>query len=207
MKSSYAMAVVGSDKIQIEAADTLPNPSQTYTILVQEERQGQVRSGNNFQAEGASFSAGKNQIPGMNIQRSHLGRKQEGRRSQLFCEHCKKVRHTMGNCYKFHGYPNKQGGRGRSFRGANSARGEQGDRTEARAPSPAYPVLPGLIQEQLLLFLTSLTGGAEQKEAAPEATASAVHTAGITYALNAIYSFSVLSNRVWILDCVASEHT
>jgi len=36
--------------------------------------------------------------------------------------------------------------------------------------------------------------------------ASAAHMTGITYALNAIHSFCVLSQGMWILDNAASEH-
>ena len=73
----------------------------------------------------------------------------------MFCEHCKRSGHTVDKCYKLHGYPNsnRQGGRGRPFKGANSAYGDQEPQTE---PTPAAQmstnhnttILPGLNQEQ-----------------------------------------------------------
>jgi len=60
-----------------------------------------------------------------------------------------------------------------------------------------------------LQFLTNLTGGGgEQRQQTSEVVASAapVHMVGISYALNAIHSFCVLSQGVWILDSGASEH-
>jgi len=51
----------------------------------------------------------------------------------------------MEKCYKLHGYPGRQGGRGRTtFKGAYNAWGEQGDKAEYATNS----VLPGLNQEQ-----------------------------------------------------------
>ena len=182
-----------------------PFLSQIYSLLVQEERQRQVKSRNDFQSEGASFAtgAGLNNAP-----RNLFTKRPEGRRTSLFCEHCKRTGHTMDKCYKLHVYPNnnRQGGRGRTFKGANSAYGDQDSQTStesipiAAATSANTTLLLGLNQEQskhLLQFLTNLTGGGEQKQLASEATAStaSLHMASVTYAFNAIHSFCVLSPR------------
>ena len=47
---------------------------------------------------------------------NHGGRfdKSEGRRSSLFCDHCKRPGHSIDKCYKIHGYPQQykfKGGR------------------------------------------------------------------------------------------------
>ena len=69
----------------------LPTLSQIYSLLVQEERQRQVKTCNDFHIEGASFAVNTSNSdtnfmknpPG----NSFLTRKTEGRKSQLFCDH------------------------------------------------------------------------------------------------------------------------
>ena len=101
----------------------LPSLSQIYSLLVQEERQRQVRQGNQFQIESASFNASSSNN---NDVKALPGRKSEGKRPQHYCEHCKRTDHTIDKCYKLHGYPNnKQGARNKTLRTVNSAWGEQ----------------------------------------------------------------------------------
>ena len=76
-----------------------PTLSQVYSLLVQEERQRQVKTNAQFQGEGASFTAS---VASFNS--SGGPRRQEGRRIQLFCIHCKWNGHTVERCYKIHGY-------------------------------------------------------------------------------------------------------
>uniref|UniRef100_A0A7C9D7K9 Uncharacterized protein n=1 Tax=Opuntia streptacantha TaxID=393608 RepID=A0A7C9D7K9_OPUST len=61
----------------------LPSLSQIYSLLVQEERQRQVRQGSQFQMESASFNVTANSSLDS---KTHSGKKVEGRKSQLFCE-------------------------------------------------------------------------------------------------------------------------
>jgi len=191
-----------------------PSLSQIYSLLVQEERQRQVKTRGDFQTERSSFAAGVKSIP-----RNFPAKKSEGRRNSLFCEHCKRNGHTVDKCYKLHGYPsNRQGGRGRNFKGANNAWGDYQDaQTESTTPvtanNAANLTLPGLNQEQskqLLEFLTNLTTKGDQKHDTSEAMAStaatSTHMAGMLNALHAIRSFCVFSRGVWILDTRASEH-
>ena len=118
-----------------------PTLSQVYSLLIQEERQRQVRSSAQFQGEGASFNASTS-----NFNQAAGQRKQEGRRSQLYYTHCKRSGHTMEKCYKLHGYPNsnKQGGKLRTYRSANNA-WTDAEKPEECAVAP-LPSLPGLNQ-------------------------------------------------------------
>ena len=59
-----------------------PSLSQIYSILVQEERKRQVNSKGEFQTEGSSLAAANNS-------RSFPAKKAEGRKTSLFCDHCK----------------------------------------------------------------------------------------------------------------------
>lgn len=141
-----------------------PTLGQVYSLLVQEEKQRQVKSGGIFQTESASFSAETSQISGQSSGRLLQARKQEGGKPRPYCSHYKRQGHTMETCYKIHGYPNRQGGKNKNYRGANGAWGEQESQTDQLSSTP---ILPGLNQEQskqLFQFLTNLTG-AETKGA------------------------------------------
>ena len=93
-----------------------PSLSQVYSFLTQGERQRQVKATTQFQEEGTSFSASVTN----NAQAGQ--RRQEGRRNELVCTHCKKNGHIVDKCYKIHGYPgtSKPGGRLKPYRGANN---------------------------------------------------------------------------------------
>jgi len=95
----------------------LPSLSQMYSLLVQEEKQWQVRSGSQFQSESTSFSVNTATGSGGNAVKGSASRRPDGKRSSLFCEHCKRSGHIVDRCYKVHGYPsntnNRQGGKGR----------------------------------------------------------------------------------------------
>jgi len=166
--------------IQVRGNILMINPtptfSQVYSLLVQEERQRQVKSSAQFQGEGASFNASTasfNQTIGQ--------RKKEGRRSQLFCTHCKRSGHAVEKCYKIHGHPSfsKQGGRPRSFRSANNVCIDA-EKTEEPVATPS---LLGLNQEQsrqLFQFVTNLITSGSNKQEGEEATTSTAYMAGIS---------------------------
>jgi len=83
-----------------------PSMSQVYSLLAQEERQRQVRTEPQFLGDNASFTAGTTKPIAVQ-------RRPDNKRSNLFCEHCKKPGHTVDRCYKIHGYPTKTQNRGR----------------------------------------------------------------------------------------------
>ena len=180
-----------------------PSLSQVYSLLIQEERQRQVRSSAQFQGEGASFNVNTNNLNQVTGQR-----RQDGRRNQLFCTNCKKSGHTIEKCYKLHGYPNsgKQGGKPRMFRGANNAwTNPEG----SEDPAVVIPSLPGLNQEQskqLYQFITTLTTSGGSKQEAQEANTSAAYMAGISQVLNSVHCLYALRHDEWILDSGATEH-
>lgn len=181
----------------------LPTLGQTYSLLVQEERQRQVKQGSEYHIEAASFSVGVNQNMTNNTARNLPSKRPENRRSQLFCDHCRRSGHTVDKCYKIHGYPNKQGGKSKVYRSANNAWGEQETQLE-NSPTTTLPGLSSEQSKQLLQFLTILTAGAGQRSNIPETTASAVTMAGMVHALNAIHSLCALSQETWILDSGAT---
>lgn len=84
----------------------LPSMAQAFSILIQEEKQREFKSHNVMNMDSVSLNAGaKNFNRGST---SSTGRQQVGNyvdKSQLFCDFCKRTRHTMKTCYKLHGYP------------------------------------------------------------------------------------------------------
>lgn len=102
-----------------------PSISQAYSLLVQEERQRQLKTEAHFLNENASLSAAINkQNPQQENWRNNQMRL-DSKRTQLFCDHCKRSGHTVESWYKIHGYPNNSNrpqGRGRGGHGISQGR-------------------------------------------------------------------------------------
>jgi len=73
-----------------------PSISQAYSLFVQEERQRQVKTETHFHNENASLSIGISK-------QSPMPNRIDNRRQTLFCDHCKRIGHTIDKCYKIHG--------------------------------------------------------------------------------------------------------
>uniref|UniRef100_A0A7C8YWD1 Retrotransposon Copia-like N-terminal domain-containing protein n=1 Tax=Opuntia streptacantha TaxID=393608 RepID=A0A7C8YWD1_OPUST len=161
-----------------------PSIRQAYSLLVQEERQRQVKTDTHFLTESASLSASLNKPLSIQDPSKTMQKKPDpARRSQLFCDHCKKPGHTIDKCYRLHGYPNRPTTRGRggyvlpSNRRAYSTWTEHADQTAA--PEPSTPAVPGLSAEQskqLIQLLNNLSNGGSQKTS--EQNNTGCHLAG-----------------------------
>ena len=186
-----------------------PSMSQVYSLLIQEERQRQVKSEPQFLGDNASFTAGTTKPAAF-----------QRRKSNLFCEHCKKTGHTMEKCYKIHGYPSKPQNRGRgvyqhaSNRKAYNTWTEQAaQETQSTQAEMQTPNLPGLNPEQtkqLYQYLANLTTNGATK--ASDLEMNATNMAGIFSSITAASISNArcftcqLGNDIWILDSGASDH-
>ncbi|OMO60730.1 Reverse transcriptase, RNA-dependent DNA polymerase [Corchorus capsularis] len=85
---------------QILNTDPLHSLSRAYALVAQEERQQLVAASRLPSVEGAAFMTN-------NANKSNFNRKPASNRdlSKLFCEHCKKTRHTKDSCFELLGYP------------------------------------------------------------------------------------------------------
>lgn len=94
----------------------LPSISQVYSMLIQEEKEREIRSSGHFLADSASlaiethkphqFYKGKIDEVDARIEDSNLRlERNEGRRYNLFCNYCKRSGHTIDKCYRLHGFP------------------------------------------------------------------------------------------------------
>ena len=205
LNSSYT-AIRGSILMMIP----FPTMSQVYSLLVQEERQRQVRSEHQFPTENASFTASS----------PKAAKRPEGRRSALFCEHCKRPGHTMDRCYKIHGYPNKSQGKGKggyshtvNRKAYNSWTEQPAQEASVNQPEIQTSTLPGLNPDQskqLYQFLANLTSGNTSKSSEPEVNTA--NMAGICSSMTAVHHTNVicftcqLGNDAWIIDSGASDH-
>ncbi|KAH0748729.1 hypothetical protein KY290_027961 [Solanum tuberosum] len=168
---------------QILNTEPLPSLARVYGLVSQEERQQQLTTskGNNL-LEGASFASKRNT-------NTFNSRQLSGNRdvSKLFCDHCKRWRHTKDKCFELHGYPdwweNNRKGKGKS---ANSSRTSEVERVD-------YSPISGLSKEQYnqLMSLLSLENS--------KGIDSMANFAGKAVTFPA-------ANYEWILDSGASDH-
>lgn len=92
----------------------LPSIAHAFSILIQEEKQREIRTNNHLIMESTSLNVngpGNNRFrtsynpqgntAGQNTYRPTL----QSNRSKLFCDYCKKQGHTKEKCYKLHGFP------------------------------------------------------------------------------------------------------
>lgn len=90
----------------------LPSISKVYSMLIQEEKQREIGSSNHFLADSTSlvaevhkpnqFYKGRlDKIEGTHGRFERL----ETRKPNLFCNYCKKPRHSVDKCHKIHGFP------------------------------------------------------------------------------------------------------
>ncbi|KAH0674692.1 hypothetical protein KY284_014877 [Solanum tuberosum] len=107
----------------------LPSMAQAFSILIQEEKQREFKPRNVMNMDSVSLNASSSGSRNFNHgSTSNTGRSSAGNyvdKSKLFCDFCKRTRHTMHNCYKLHGYP-------------QSTQNEHGKQN----PSPQYPRNP-----------------------------------------------------------------
>ncbi|XP_031253465.1 uncharacterized protein LOC116111420 [Pistacia vera] len=86
---------------QILNTDPLPSLARSYALVSQEEKQQQIATTRGATiVEAAAFAASKNNLKA--VTRSNNGNRDT---SKLYCEHCKKNKHTKETCFELHGYP------------------------------------------------------------------------------------------------------
>ncbi|KAH0648110.1 hypothetical protein KY285_033358 [Solanum tuberosum] len=120
----------------------LPTIAQGFSILIQEEKQREVKPRSHLTMEGTSLNAhGGNQFrTNYNTQyNSNTGNRysqqsgnfqQKGSSSglRLFCDYCKKPRHIKDKCYRLHGFPpNFKFIKGKNATTAAAVHGESGE--------------------------------------------------------------------------------
>ena len=94
----------------------LPSIGQVYFMLIQEEKQREIRSSGHFITDSASLAVQshmsyqyyKENLDRLNTRTQSLNSKfnrNEEKKSALFCNYCKKPGHSIEKGYKLHGFP------------------------------------------------------------------------------------------------------
>ncbi|XP_075101826.1 uncharacterized protein LOC107805052 [Nicotiana tabacum] len=83
----------------------LPSMAQPFCLLVQEEKQREIRPSNQLVMKSASLNV--NTTGSNNFRTNYLPNNKYfgNNRSRPMCDYCKKPGHTKDKCYKLHGYP------------------------------------------------------------------------------------------------------
>lgn len=87
----------------------LPSMGQAFALLVQEEKQREIRPHNQMLVESASVAASASGTKTFktNCTSNTNTNEASSSRSRLFCEYCKRSGHIKDKCYRLHGYPSQ----------------------------------------------------------------------------------------------------
>ncbi|KAH0694205.1 hypothetical protein KY285_021302 [Solanum tuberosum] len=142
----------------------LPSLPQAFSLLVQDERQREIRPGNQLGTASTSLSASVSRSGGYNANNGNASRQsydasgsnggngfrtnyssqtgQSSNKHRVICEFCKKPGHTKEKCYKLHGYPqNNQNYQNQNFRNNNNNNSDWKGKKVAHAQGPSADML------------------------------------------------------------------
>nr|XP_009613157.1 protein kinase 4-like [Nicotiana tomentosiformis] len=80
----------------------LPSIAQTFSLLIQEERQRKIKPNNHLALESSALSASTNR-PG-SFKTNYSPNNNHNNMNRPFCDYCKRPGHTKEKCYKLHEY-------------------------------------------------------------------------------------------------------
>ncbi|KAL8108328.1 hypothetical protein AgCh_024692 [Apium graveolens] len=83
----------------------LPNISQVYSLLLQEESQREIHSNGQFVVDSASLHVNASKFQNASSFSSSQKKVNFDSKKSLHCNYCKKPGHTIDKCYKIHGFP------------------------------------------------------------------------------------------------------
>jgi len=81
----------------------LPTIGQAYSLVIQDEKQREIHAAPAYPGDSASFLVGNVGERRNNEYKSNQGN--YAKKSSLVCNYCKKIRHTIDQCYKIHDFP------------------------------------------------------------------------------------------------------
>ncbi|XP_055806840.1 uncharacterized protein LOC129875557 [Solanum dulcamara] len=96
----------------------LPSMAHTFALLIQEEKQREFKPNNQIFTKASSMNSSMNpsmmnasssgSSGGKSFMTNYSPNNNANGRSRPFCDHCRKLGHTKGKCFKIHGYPQKR---------------------------------------------------------------------------------------------------
>lgn len=87
---------------QILLLEPLPSITEVFSLIVQEERQREISSGDSHSNEVAAFFTRTQNFANRQMNRSVTSSQ---RKDKPVCSHCGLTGHTVDKCYKLHRYP------------------------------------------------------------------------------------------------------
>ncbi|XP_019238179.1 PREDICTED: uncharacterized protein LOC109218281 [Nicotiana attenuata] len=85
----------------------LPSIAQAFSLLIQEERQREIKPSGHLALESSALNA--NTIRSGTFRTNYSPNNNHNNRNRPFCDYCKRPGHTKEKCYKLHGYPENFG--------------------------------------------------------------------------------------------------
>ena len=195
----------------------LPTISQVYSMLVQEEKQREIRSSGHFLGDSASLAveAYKPTFAHKRRQENANSRfdKTEPRRagqSNLFCSYCKKPGHSVDKCYRLHGFPPNFKFRNPTRIAALVQTHDIDHTSDNQHTSVSVPGLTPEQSSQLMALLQNVQLNTEAQGINQAPSSAFTSFAGITlhrYRQNLCLLSSLVDwNNIWIIDTGASDH-
>ncbi|OIT21736.1 hypothetical protein A4A49_62757, partial [Nicotiana attenuata] len=184
----------------------LPNVNQAYSLLIQDEKQREIHIG--VHPAESTFLASKQQFNNQKFGDRKYKGNYVGKKSNLFCNYCKKPGHTLDKCSRIVGFPpDFKFTKPRKFQGnahSNATISEDFSVNTTNATEGTSSG-KGLTQEQYSQLLQQVKIS-PQSEQNSEAIVNA-NCAGIDLPnLKHIIYFSHVYPNTWIIDSGASEH-
>ncbi|XP_009770962.1 uncharacterized protein [Nicotiana sylvestris] len=81
----------------------LPIIAQAFSLLIQEERQREIKPHNHLSLESLALNVNTNRTT--SFKTNYSPNNSQCYRNRPFCDYCKRPGHTREKCYKLHGYP------------------------------------------------------------------------------------------------------
>nr|XP_016487144.1 PREDICTED: uncharacterized protein LOC107807306 [Nicotiana tabacum] len=83
----------------------LPSLAPAFSLLIQEEKQREIKPNNQLMIESVSLNVNTSKQPTFKTNYNPGNNYTSNSRPRPVCEHCRKPGHTKDKCYKLHGYP------------------------------------------------------------------------------------------------------
>ncbi|XP_075095496.1 uncharacterized protein LOC142173749 [Nicotiana tabacum] len=93
----------------------LPSLAQTFSLLVQDEKQREIRPTNQLSIESTSLYVSASGQGSFKTNFPANNNYNRNPRARLICDFCKKSGHSKESCYKLHGYPQNGQNSGQNF--------------------------------------------------------------------------------------------
>ncbi|GAB4852776.1 hypothetical protein Ancab_040558 [Ancistrocladus abbreviatus] len=181
----------------------LPSIGQAYSLLVQEEKQREIKSSSHFLIDSASLNVNVNAYRGNTMNKEKNG----SRKSSWICTFCKKPGHLVEKCFKLHGYPPKNG------KGKRMAAAVQGEfSVEGATGEVEGSLIPGFTVEQcnhLLSFLSTMQHQTTDSKSNTSCSNLIGRITCSSYSKQVqcvCFSCKAHNCQIWVIDTGASDH-